>query len=253
VIVVTATAPNPREAETSESWNEKKRILVVLAHPDDPEFFCGASIARWTAAGHEVHYCLLTRGERGMSDKPVGLDEVKRIREGEERAAAGVLGVSSVCFLDFPDGYLMPSIEARGEIVRVIRQVQPDVVVTSDPTNYFPRVNYINHPDHRLAGEIALGAVFPAAGNRQFFPEQIESEGLPLASVKEIWITLTHQPSVALDVTSFWEKRIEALLQHKSQIPDPAALRERQLTRRTPDSTPENPRFEDGFRRVMLT
>jgi LmbE family N-acetylglucosaminyl deacetylase len=246
-----ATEPAIQKDEL-EGWNEKKTILVVLAHPDDPEFFCGATIARWTASGHSVHYCLLTRGERGIEDGALAAEEIKRIREAEQRAAAQVLGVQSVCFLDYPDGYLMPSLEARADVVRAIRQVGAQVVVTSDPTNYFPRVSYINHPDHRLAGEIALSAVFPAAGNRLFFPELIEREGLLPAPVKEVWVTLTHQPTIAIDVTEFWPLRWEALNKHVSQIKDPAALRERQLARRTPDSTEENPRFEDGFRRLIL-
>ncbi len=251
--MATDTQPANGRNETLEGWTEKKRILVVLAHPDDPEFFCGASIARWVAAGHEVHYCLLTSGERGVGELDLPAEQLKQMRQQEERAAAAVLGVKSVCFLELPDGYLMPTLEARKQVVRAIRQVRPDVVVTSDPTNYFPRVNYINHPDHRLAGEIVLGAVFPAAGNRSFFPELIQEDGLPPAPVREIWVTLTHQPDVLIDVTEFWEKKITALSQHKSQVPDPAALRERQLSRRTPGSTVENPRFEEGFRRIVLS
>lgn len=250
--MATAAVPSSPEIDSTENWTERKRILVVLAHPDDPEFFCGASIARWTAAGHEVHYCLLTRGDRGIFDH-ITAEEIRRIRMDEEQEAAKVLGVSSVCFLAYPDGYLLPSLEARKDVVRVIRQVRPDVIVTSDPTNYFPRANYINHPDHRLAGEIVLGAVFPAAGNPLFFTELVDEEGLQPAEVKEIWVTLTHQPNVLLDVTEYWEKRLEALNKHKSQVGDPEALRERQLNRRVPGSTPEHPRFEDGFRRILLS
>ena len=251
--MATGTEPASGQIEPVEGWNEKMRILVVLAHPDDPEFFCGASIARWVEAGHEVHYCLLTSGERGVGERDLPAGELKRARQEEERAAAAVLGVRSVSFLDLPDGYLMPSLEARKQVVRAIRKVQPDVIVTSDPTNYFPRVNYINHPDHRLAGEIVLGAVFPAAGNRSFFPELIAEEGLMPVPVKEIWVTLTHQPDVLIDVTGYWEKKLQALYQHKSQVPDPAALRERQLSRRVPGSSAENPRFEEGFRRIILS
>jgi LmbE family N-acetylglucosaminyl deacetylase len=246
------TEPNNLKAENPENWNEKKTILVVLAHPDDPEFFCGGSIARWVELGHHVHYCLLTRGERGIEDGDLSAEAIKGIRMTEQRAAANLLGVESVCFYDYPDGYLVPSLEARKDVVRAIRQVGAQIVVTSDPTNYFPRISYINHPDHRLAGEIALAAVFPAAGNRLFFPDLMEKEGLQPAPVKEVWVTLTHQPTLAIDVTAYWPKRWEALNQHASQIKDPVALYERQLSRRTADSTVENPRFEDGFRRLVL-
>jgi LmbE family N-acetylglucosaminyl deacetylase len=126
------------------------------------------------------------------------------------------------------------------------------VVVTSDPTNYYPRETYLNHPDHRLAGEIALSAVFPAAGNPMFFPELIDEENLEPSPVKEIWITLTHQPNVLLDVSEYWETKICALYEHKSQIGEPEKLRERQLSRHTADSTDEHPRFEEAFRRLVL-
>jgi LmbE family N-acetylglucosaminyl deacetylase len=247
-----ATETQNLKAENLEEWTEKKTILVVLAHPDDPEFFCGASIARWVEMGHHVHYCLLTRGERGIEDGNRTAEEIKQIRMTEQSAAAKVLGVESVQFYDYPDGYLVPSLEARKDVVRAIRQVGAQIVVTSDPTNYYPRLGYINHPDHRLAGEIGLSAVFPAAGNRLFFPELIEKEGLQPVPVKEIWVTLTHQPTIAVDVTAYWPKRWEALIQHASQIKDKQALWERQLNRRVPESTIENPRYEDGFRRLIL-
>lgn len=240
------------EQAAPECWVELKRILVVLAHPDDPEFFCGATLARWASLGHEIHYCLLTRGDKGTQDRNTNPAVLMAIREKEELAAASILGVRSVRFLDFPDGYLIPSVEARREVVRVIRQLQPDVLVTSDPTNYFPRDTYLNHPDHRLAGEIALSAVFPAAGNPLYFPELISQEMLEPHPVREVWVTLTHQPNVVIDTTPYWEQKMAALNEHRSQIGDPAVLRERQLSRRIPDSTPEDPRFAEGFRRLIL-
>ncbi len=246
------TGPTKPNNDAPEGWIEPQRILVILAHPDDPEFFCGGSIARWASLGHEIHYCLLTRGDKGTQDRNLAPVELMRIREQEEWAAAAILGVRSVCFLGFEDGYLQPSLEARREVTRVIRQVRPDVVVTCDPGNYFPRENNLNHPDHRAAGEIVLGAVYPAAGNHLFFPELIAAEQLDTHPIKELWITLTHQPNTVLDVTPFWEKRLEALCAHKSQIGDPALLRERVLSRRVPGSPLDAPRFEDKFRRLVF-
>jgi LmbE family N-acetylglucosaminyl deacetylase len=131
----------------SEGWNGSQSILVILAHPDDPEFFCGATIARWTSAGHRVSYCLLTRGDKGANDPRVDPVELATRRENEQRAAAARLGVQDVHFLDFLDGCLVPGLEARLAITRVIRKIKPDILVSCDPQNLFPSDNNINHPD----------------------------------------------------------------------------------------------------------
>ncbi len=239
--------------ETSEGWATPQKILVVLAHPDDPEFFCGASIARWSSQGHTVSYCLLTRGDKGTNDRTIRPEDLAGLREEEQRAAAACLGVSSVEFLNYQDGYLIPDLESRKAVTRVIRQQRPDVLVSCDPQNFFPNDAYINHPDHRAAGQIALEAVFPAAGNPMFFPELILDEGLEPHSVREVWLSLTAQPTVILDVTATWPKKLEALYQHRSQIgPDVEKFNQRMLSRRTPDSTPENPRFEERFRKLVF-
>ncbi len=235
-----------------ENWSTTKRILVILAHPDDPEFFLGGTIARWTALGHEVRYCLLTRGDKGTSDRTMSPQTLSVMREKEQLAAAGILGVSAVRFLDYEDGYLVPDLKIRREVVRVIRQEKPDILVTSDPTNYFSTARNVNHPDHRAAGEIVLSAVFPAAGNPMFFPDLLNEEGLDVHPVEEVWVSLAQQPNVILDVTTTWEKKIRALCEHKSQIGDPQKLVERMQNRKAEDSPPENPRYEERFRRIMM-
>lgn len=232
-------------------WDAPRKILIFLAHPDDPEFFCGASIAYWCARGHEVVYCLFTKGDKGVNGRVIPPETLKQIREEEQRNAASLLGVRRVRFLDYPDGYLLPSLEARRDAVRIIRQERPDVIVTCDPLNYFPGPNRINHPDHRAAGQIVLDAVFPAAGNPLFFPELIANEGLEPHEVKEVWFSLTRQPNVRLDVTAFWEQKITAIRAHRSQIEDMADLEARLRARLAPDSTPEHPRYEEYFYRVV--
>ncbi|HEX9029365.1 MAG TPA: PIG-L family deacetylase, partial [Anaerolineales bacterium] len=149
------TPPVPQPA-LPDAWESPQRILVVLAHPDDPEFFCGATTARWTAAGHTVGYCLLTCGDKGSSDRTMTSERLCSIRHEEQRAAAAVLGVHQVKFLDFPDGYLVPDLNLRREITRVIRQERPDILVTCDPQTLFVGDNRLNHPDHRAAGQAAL-------------------------------------------------------------------------------------------------
>jgi LmbE family N-acetylglucosaminyl deacetylase len=144
-----------------DAWETPQSILVILAHPDDPEFFCGATIARWTAAGHQVSYCLLTCGDKGSKDRNISPEALCQLRHAEQLAAAAVLGVARVRFLDYPDGYLVPDLTLRRDIARVIRQERPDVVVACDPTNLYIRDVYINHPDHRAAGQAVLDAVYP--------------------------------------------------------------------------------------------
>lgn len=230
-------------------WTEKQNILVILAHPDDPEFFCGATLARWAQAGHEITYYLLTCGDKGRNDhnRDIAQNELCSLRHEEQHHASAILGVKAVHFMDLEDGYLVPSLDLRRDVVRIIRQLRPDVLVTCDPQNLFATYG-INHPDHRAAGQVVLDAVFPAAGNELFFPELLRDEGLHPHAPKEVWVSLTNQPTVTLDVTDQWETKIRALKEHKSQIGDPAELEKRIRSRRTEDSTEDNPRYEEKFR-----
>jgi LmbE family N-acetylglucosaminyl deacetylase len=234
-----------------EKWETKQRILVILAHPDDPEFFCGGSLARWTAAGHEVVYWLLTCGDKGTSDISMTAEQVCGDRHLEQRNAAAVLGVHEVNFLDLPDGYLVPDMELRRQVVGMIRREKPDVLVTCDPTTLFIGDNRINHPDHRAAGQVVLDAVFPAAHMHLYFPELL-AQGLEPHRPREVWVCGSLQPSVRLDVTDMWETKINALYEHASQIGDPAEFTQRMRERRTSESTPELPRYEEGFRRIIF-
>ena len=234
-----------------ENWEEPQTILVILAHPDDPEFFCGATIARWVNMGHTVHYCLLTRGDKGVRELAADPGVLAQAREVEQRNAADVLGVKDIMFLDFEDGYLVPDLTARKAVTRAIRYFHPDVVVSCDPTFLFGE-NNINHPDHRAAGQIVVDAIFPAAGNPMYFPELMLDEGLQPAPVKEVWLSVTGTPNTTIDVTSYWEQKIHALHCHETQISDMSQLDERMRSRLTPDSTPENPRYEEKFRRFKF-
>ncbi len=235
-----------------DAWGEPQKILVMLAHPDDPEFFCGATTARWSEAGNIVRYCLLTCGDKGTKDTTLTSDQLCAIRQAEQRTAAAVLGVQEVRFLGFPDGYLIPDLELRRSVTRAIRQERPDIVVTCDPQTLFTADSRLNHPDHRAAGQVVLDAVFPSARDFLYFPELFLNEQLEPYNVREVWVCGTLNPNVTLDVTSTWDKKIQAILEHKSQIGDPAALIERMKARRDPDSTPENPRYEEKFRRLIL-
>jgi LmbE family N-acetylglucosaminyl deacetylase len=237
--------------DTVENWEGQKKILIILAHPDDPEFFCGATIRRWTQMGHQVRYCLLTRGDKGSNDRNMRSFDLAVLREVEQNAAAKELGVENVRFLDYEDGCLVPSLETRKRITRIVREECPDILVSCDPTNFFPNEASINHPDHRAAGQIVVEAIFPATGNPLYFPELL-LEGLEPHSVKEVWLSVTAQPNVVIDVTATWEDKIRALKCHRSQIGDPAKLEERIRSRRAPDSSEEAPRYEEKFRRFIF-
>jgi LmbE family N-acetylglucosaminyl deacetylase len=234
-----------------EDWLTPQKILVVLAHPDDPEFFCGATIARWTSAGHQVAYWLLTCGDKGSDDPSIHPADLCNHRNAEEFAAAAVLGVKKVNFLGFPDGGLVPDMSLRKEITRIIRLEYPNILVTCDPTTLFVGENRINHPDHRAAGQATIDAVFPASGNPLYFPELL-NEGLHPHTPDEVWFAGTQQPNVRLDVTDLWEMKIRALYEHKSQIGSPEKLAERMRAGHTNDSTPESPRYEETFRRIIF-
>jgi LmbE family N-acetylglucosaminyl deacetylase len=242
-----AESNNPPDA-----WETSQRILVILAHPDDPEFFCGATLAKWAAAGHQISYGLLTCGDKGTKDRNLSMAELCSIRQKEQRAAASVIGVQKVSFLDYEDGYLVPDLKLRRDITRMIRQERPDVLVTCDPQYFITPSDRLNHPDHRAAGHAVLDAVFPAARDHLNFVELWRDENLEPHIVREVWVSLTDRPNTIQDVTPFWEIKIRALSEHKSQIGDVEKFIERMRNARTPDSTPEQPRFEEKFRRLIL-
>ena len=224
----------------------------MLAHPDDPEFFCGATLARWIENGHKVVYCLFTRGDKGGNEDLMDPVSISNHRVAEQRLAADVLGVGEVHFLNYPDGYLEANLESRKAAVREIRSVKPEVVVTCDPGNLFFRGNRLNHPDHLAAGRIVLEAIYPAAGNPLYFPELISAEGLQPHSIEEVWVALPVEPNTVIDVTAQWDKKMLALQEHQSQIGAPEEFDRRMRERKTEDSTEENPRYEEKFRRVIL-
>lgn len=245
------TSGTPADAPP-DAWATRQRIVVILAHPDDPEFFCGATLAKWAAAGHEIIYWLITCGDKGTADRTIMPEQLCNIRHVEQEAAAAVLGVKRVNFLGYPDGYLVPDLKLRRDITRIIRLERPDILVTSDPTNLYAGGTRLNHPDHRAAGQVVLDAVFPAARDHLYFPELLLEEHLEPHIVREVWVSLAPEPEFRLDVTAFWETKIRALQEHRSQVGDPLKLAERMRTRLAPGSTPENPHYEEGFRRLIL-
>jgi LmbE family N-acetylglucosaminyl deacetylase len=230
--------------------NETQRVLLVMAHPDDAEFSCGGTLAKWAREGKEIRYLLLTCGDKGSDSPDVTPDMLCADRQVEQRAAAAVIGVNDVTFLHNLDGELVNTPEVRRDIVREIRRFKPHVVVTNDPTTYFRANAYINHSDHRTAGATTLDAVFPAAGNRMYFPELL-AEGFEPHPIKEIWLAGSNEPNMWVDVTETLEIKLAALQQHKSQIKDMAEMENRLRERlRRPDVDREM--YAESFRVLKL-
>jgi LmbE family N-acetylglucosaminyl deacetylase len=239
-------------ADTSDEPAGPKKIAVVMAHPDDAEFICAGTIARWTDEGNEVVYVLLTSGDKGSDDPEMTPERLAATRESEQREAARILGATEVIFMRCPDGELEPNLALRREIVRVIRRLKPDVVVCQDPTVRWVDTQYINHPDHRAAGEATLAAVFPAARDRMNFPELL-AEGLEPHKVREIYLAGAQTPDVAIDVTAYMERKLESLRAHVSQIgdwdPEPMV---REWAKETAEQHPGNGDYVESFKYFKL-
>jgi LmbE family N-acetylglucosaminyl deacetylase len=195
-----------------------ERILVVTAHPDDVDFAVAGSVALWTDAGVAVSYCICTDGEAGGSDRSLSREEMAAIRRDEQRQAAREVGVTDVTFLGYPDGRLIPSLDLRRDISRVIRQVRPDRVVAQSPERNWARV-YASHPDHLAAGEAAACAVYPDARNPFAHPELLE-EGWEPHTVPELWIMATERADRVVDATAQFDRKLAALRAHRSQVGD---------------------------------
>jgi LmbE family N-acetylglucosaminyl deacetylase len=228
------------------------RVLGIFAHPDDPEFFCGGTFARWAAEGAHITYVIATSGDKGSAEPTMTSPRLIDIRESEQRAAAKVLGVKEVLFLRYADGELYPTLELRRDLSRLIRLKQPDIVVTLDPTVFWYGTTGINHPDHRAIGAATLEAVYPTARDRLNFPELERDEGLPTHKTRQVYIAGTQTPTTKVDVTAYLETKIAALREHHSQIADMEAMVERQRGNKDPESPEGSPRYMEAFRVITF-
>lgn len=196
---------------------EIERVLVITAHPDDLDFGCAGTIAKFVEQGVRVSYCICTNGDAGGFDPAVPRIEIPIIRQHEQRAAAAELGVEAddIHFLGYSDGSLTVTLDLRRDISRVIRQVRPQVVITQSPERSYEHI-YASHPDHLAAGEAALCAVYPDARN-PFTHTVLMSEGHEAWTVPETWIMSNDNPNHYVDITDMFDKKVAALLAHVSQ------------------------------------
>jgi len=185
-----------------------------MPHPDDVELRMAGTVARWTREGKEVIYVVCTNGDKGTNDPNMKPEELARIREQEQLAAAEILGVREVVFLRYPDQSLEDTPEFRKDLVRLIRIYKPDTVVAVDSYG-----GYVDHRDHRIAMRVTLDAVFPYAGYTHSYPDLLE-QGLQPHRVKEVLVCGTQDPNYYIDITDTIDAKIAALRCHKSQVGD---------------------------------
>ena len=230
----------------SEGSESLHRVMVIGAHPDDPEFGCAGTVVKWAQAGKTITYVLLTSGDKGSHDPDLRPGRLAALREEEQRAAARDLGVEQVIFLRYPDGLLENTLELRRQLSSVIRQHRPHIVITIDPWRL-----YQLHPDHRAAGQAALDAIY-AAREWYIFPEQLVGETAPWR-VEQAYLFWTGSPDYWEDITCCMDARISALMRHASQV----GLRMENLAERVRErsrETGKQPGYEyaEGFKRFKF-
>ncbi|HTE83662.1 MAG TPA: PIG-L deacetylase family protein [Dehalococcoidia bacterium] len=227
---------------------KRHKAMVIIAHPDDADFLYGGTVAKLCAEGCEVVYVVATSGDKGTSDPDMDGARLASIREAEQRAAAAVLGVRECVFLRHPDGFVEDGEPLRGEIVHLIRAQQPDTVITWDAYR-----RGFNHNDHRAVGVAAYDAVFPAARDRLYHPGDAEN-GLTPHKVRELLLAGSEQPDYFIDISDYFDIKLDAIYCHTSQI---QPLEKEEFRRRRREQTLEAGQragtpFAESFRRVLL-
>lgn len=204
----------------TDEQTPQHHVAIFMAHADDGEFLCAGTAAKFAAEGHKVTYIIITNGDKGSEDPEISPEKLAEIREAEQRAACDILGVQDVIFMGRPDNTLDgrdPTL--RKAITRILRTLKPTIVMCQDPSLWWREADYINHPDHRNAGEAVVTAAFPSAGNRNTYPDLL-AEGLEPVKIKEIWIMGPLQGDYWVDITDYLPRKLEALKAHVSQMGD---------------------------------
>lgn len=242
----------PADPERHELVSPLHRVLVVFSHPDDAEFAAAPAIAALAAGGARIDYVVTTDGGKGTDDAALRPDELAATRVAEQRAAADVLGVTEICHLGYPDGYLEPTLDLRRDITREIRRFRPDVVIAQHPLRRLEASPFMNHPDHIATGEATLAAVYPAARDRHNFPELVAA-GFEPWTVRQVLVTGAERPNLWIDVSATFDIGLDALRCHASQLDDldevEARLRERVATAGQPVGLP----MAQAFLSILLT
>jgi LmbE family N-acetylglucosaminyl deacetylase len=227
-----------------------KRVLTVFAHPDDAETMAGGTLLKWAKEGHAITMCLITDGDKGTSDPDDTPQAVVARRRAEQERAAARLK-ATVITLGYEDGVLQPTLGLRRDLVRLMRQVRPHVVVANDPTVWFRHGQYINHPDHRAAGQAAIEALYPAVKKASIFPELL-AEGHQPHVVEEVWLGPTDAPDIFVDISDVFDEKIALICDHASQFP-PEATRAAFARIAREAGAPRGLQLAESFRTVRLS
>lgn len=238
----------------SKANPSRKILLAVGAHPDDIDIGCSGTVAKYISEGHEVFYLILTDGSKGSEDTNISNRELIKTRQEEQQKAADILGVSKVFFLDFIDGELQNTSKLRRQIVKIIRQLNPHTVICWDPTFYYDtKRQFVNHPDHRVAGEATMDCVYPYARNARTFPELLK-EGLEPHVVEELLLFNFGKANYFVDISKTIEKKIGALSCHRSQFRDieKFAARIKEMAKQAGQQSKPEYKYAEGFVHLTL-
>ena len=236
---------------------DKKVILAVGAHPDDIDFTASGTVAKFAGEGHDCYYLICTDGSHGSSDPDMTCEKLVEIRKSEQIEAGKIVGLKDVFFLDHPDTQLDCDQKVREGIVKIIRTVKPDIVITWDPTMVYVAQSpwgvgsFINHSDHRACGQATMDAVFPYARDRLTYPEH-EAAGLRPHAVKELWLVAFEKPNHLVDISGTFEKKCSAITCHTSQFDDIEATKQKVASRAEAYGKEAQCAYAEGFIRLLL-
>jgi LmbE family N-acetylglucosaminyl deacetylase len=196
---------------------EPLRALAITAHPDDIEFGCAGTVARWVDEGAEVTFVIVTDGSTGTVDTTLMGERLADVRRDETVRAAKVLGVTDVVFLGYRDGYVEPTLDLRRDLAREFRKARPHTMFVMDPQP-LPGAWFVNHPDHRAVGQASLDITVTAGTTPGHFPELLDEGHVPWRGLREIYLTGPGGGKHAVDITTTIDRKIEALKTHASQV-----------------------------------
>lgn len=225
-----------------------ERVMVVTAHPDDPEFGAGGTVAKLVKDGREVTYVIATNGNKGSSDRTMTPERLAAIRAEEQRSAAKVLGVARVEFLGYPDGEVEDTRDLRRDISREIRKWRPDLVIVQSPE----RSHNLgaSHRDHRITAGATLDCIYPLARDHMAFPE-LMPEHEP-HRVREVYVMQWDEPNLVVDIADVMDLKIKALACHASQFRDFADVEARVRERSKALGQAKGYAYAEAFDRITL-
>ncbi|MEM7335963.1 MAG: PIG-L deacetylase family protein [Chloroflexota bacterium] len=236
--------------DTNETYIPES-VMAIFAHPDDIEFGCAGTVAKWVKEGARAAYVLVTSGDVGIAEPGMTKARAAEIREAETLDAAKVAGVTDVTFFREPDCMVENTMALRKQVVAQIRRFRPEVVIAGDPTMVFTPTGRINHPDHRAVAGAVVDAIFPSSGQPNLFQE-LEDEGLFAHKVRKVYVQAYGSGDGLVDISDTIETKIEALIQHKSQIKQIPQIRERMMERASERAKDSDFQYAEAFRIIHL-